>query len=113
MLETGLSAYFASATALRSADPVVRRPAISTLLDLARRSEGPVQASAARTLAREFGPYAVSEGLSGCAGSVEAVVACCAEDRDCRNCAWLWRDPSATFDAPRDLFGPEVSEAIG
>lgn len=103
MLDDDLSAYFAAASSLRSADPAVRRPALSVLLALARCAKGPVQASAERTVAKEFGPYAVSEGLSGCAGPTEAVLACCAEDRDCRGCAWMWEDLPTDFDAQAAL----------
>jgi len=113
MLETSLSAYFTSARGLRSTDPSVRRPAISALLELARGPAGAVQASAERALTKEFGPYAVSEGLAGCAGSAEAVIACCAEDRDCQSCPWLWIERAKAFENYGNLFGPGASEAIG
>ncbi len=104
MLNDDLSAYFVAVSSLRSADPSVRRPALSVLLILARGSKGPVQARAERALAKEFGPYAVSEGLSGCVGSPGAVHACCDDDRDCRACPWLWEDALSDFDA-RAAFG--------
>ena len=100
MLEDDLSHYFVAVSSLRSADPSVRRPALSVLLGLARGCKGPVQARAERALAKEFGPYAVSERLSGCAAPMEAVLACCADDRDCRECPWLWEEePLTDFDA--------------
>jgi hypothetical protein len=104
MLDDDLSAYFAAVSSLRSADPSVRRPALSALLELARGCKGPVQARAERVLAKEFGPYAVSEGLSGCAGPTEVVVAC---SEDCRNCAWTWDEPLTDFDA-RAAFGRDA-----
>ena len=109
MLDDDLSDYFVAVSSLRSADPSVRRPALSVLLGLARGCKGPVQASAERTLAKEFGPYAVSEGLSGCAGPMEAVLACSANDTDCRTCPWVWEEPLTDFDA-RAAFGqgPDV-----
>jgi hypothetical protein len=107
MLDDDLSTYFVAVRSLRSADPSVRRPAVSALLELARGSKGPVQARAERVVAKEFGPYAVSEGLSGCAGPMEAVVACCASDEDCRSCAWIWREPLSDFDA-RAAFGRDA-----
>lgn len=99
MLDDDLSDYFVAVSSLRSADPAVRRPALSVLLGLARGSKGPVQASAERALAKEFGPYAVTEGLSGCAGPMDAVLACCADDTDCRTCPWVWVEPLTDFDA--------------
>lgn len=99
MLDDDLSAYFVAVKSLRSADPSVRRPALSALLILARHAKGPVQARAERALTKEFGPYVVSEGLSGCAGPVEAVHACCQDDRDCRTCAWVWEEALSDFDA--------------
>ncbi len=104
MLNDDLSAYFIAVSSLRSADPAVRRPALSVLLKLVRGGKGPVQARAERALAKEFGPYAVSEGLSGCVGSIEAVHSCCEDDRDCRACPWLWEDAPSDFDA-RAAFG--------
>ena len=100
MLDDDLSDYFVAVSSLRSDDPPVRRRALSVLLGLARGCKGPVQARAERTLAKEFGPYAVSEGLSGCAAPMEAVLACCADDRDCRECPWMWEEgPLTDFDA--------------
>ena len=81
--------YLAAVRALQSDDPKVRRPAISMLLELARQDPGAVPAHAERALTEEFGPYAVSEGLSGCSAPIEAVNAC---DGDCRSCIWLWED---------------------
>lgn len=110
MLDDDLSDYFVAVSTLRSADPSVRRPALSVLLGLARGSKGPVQARAEGALAKEFGPYAVSEGLSGCAGPMAAVLACCADDTDCRACPWIWEEPRlpdtalSDFDA-RAAFG--------
>ena len=81
--------YLAAVRALQSDDPKVRRPAISMLLELARQDPGAVPAHAERALTEEFGPYAVSDGLSGCSAPIEAVNAC---DGDCRSCIWLWED---------------------
>jgi len=104
MLDDDLSAYFVAVSSLRSADPSVRRPGLSVLLGLAGGSKGPIQASAERALVKEFGPNAVSEGLSGCAGPMEAVFACSADDRDCRACPWMWEDdPLTDFDAQAAL----------
>ncbi|HEX5328242.1 MAG TPA: hypothetical protein VFW75_16355 [Acetobacteraceae bacterium] len=111
MLDNSLSAYFASVRALRSADPSTRRPAISTLLELARRPKGPVQASAERALTGEFGPYAVTDGLSGCSGPTEAVLACCADGRECRSCAWFWPDRAEAFAGVGPIFGPAAAAA--
>ncbi len=81
--------YLAAVRALQSDDPKVRRPAISMLLELARQGPGAVPAHAERALTEEFGPYAVSDGLSGCSAPIEAVNAC---DGNCRSCVWLWED---------------------
>jgi len=109
MLDDDLSDYFVAVSSLRSADPAIRRPALSVLLGLARGSKGPVQVSAERALAKEFGPYAVSEGLSGCSAPADAVLACCVEDKECRTCPWIWQEPLTDFDAQAALGrGPEV-----
>ena len=84
-----LISYLAAVRALQSDDPETRRPAISMLLELARHDRGVVRIHAERALTDEFGPYAVSEGLSGCSGPIEAVNAC---DGNCRSCVWLWED---------------------
>ena len=85
-----LAAYLFYAQALHSDVPEVRRPAIAALMQMARQSSGLCRVNAERALVAEFGPYAVSHGLSGCSGPIEAVYACNEEGRDCRNCPWLW-----------------------
>jgi hypothetical protein len=67
------TAYFLSSQALRSDDPAVRRPAISTLIALAQHAVVPVSARASAVLTKEFGPFAVTEGLSGCAAPLSVV----------------------------------------
>ena len=99
MLDDDLSDYFVAVSSLRSADPAVRRPALSVLLGLARGSKGPVQASAERALAKALGPYAVTEGLSDCAEPMEAVLARCADDTDCGTGPRVWAEPLTDFDA--------------
>ena len=89
-----LSAYFGHLRALRSDDPAIGRPAVSGLLELARKAAGPIQAHAERILTAEFGPYFVSDGMSGCIGPIDAVHACDAEGRACRYCPWLWPEES-------------------
>jgi len=86
----GLASYLAAANALRSGDPTTRRPALSELLELARGCQGVLRSNAERLLTEEFGPYAVSEGLSGCSAPIEVVHAC---DGNCSSCVWLWQDP--------------------
>jgi hypothetical protein len=116
MLDDDLSAYFLAVSSLRSGDPSVRRPALAALLELARGSKGPVQLRAERAVAKEFGPYAVREGLSGCAAPMEAVLACCDDDRECRSCPWQWKDEQTEFDAQSALGGlghePKVTDDI-
>jgi len=94
-----IAAYFAHVCALRSDDPTVRRPAIAGLFELARQGSATAKLYAERVLKAEFGPYAVADGLSGCAGSVEAVQACCAEDRDCRCCPWVWLEQKSAAES--------------
>jgi hypothetical protein len=104
MLDDDLSDYFVAVSSLRSADPAVRRPALSVLLGLARGSKGPVRASAERALAKEFGPYAVTEGLSDCAGPMDTLLACCADDADRGTGQSVRAEPLTDFDA-RAAFG--------
>ena len=87
--QDGLVIYMAAVRALHSDDPTIRRPAIAALLELARRGLGTVRANAERALTQEFGPYAVTEGLSGCSAPIEVVDVC---DGKCRSCVWLWLD---------------------
>lgn len=82
-----LAAYFVAVHAMRSDDALIRRPAISTLFRLARQLPGSLQTRAARVLNEEFGPYAVSDGLSGCCAPFAIVESC---DGECRACAWVW-----------------------
>lgn len=84
-------AYFRSCQGLRSDDPSIRRPAISTLITLAHQAIMPIRVRARAALTQEFGPFAVTDGLSGCAAPPAAVYACSSEGRDCRTCAWAWR----------------------
>lgn len=91
-----LSAYFQAARGLRSDDPSIRRPAIWTLIALAQQQvTAPIRARAAAALTDEFGPFAVTDGLSGCAAPVPEVHECDAYGWDCRSCAWLWNPPPA------------------
>lgn len=87
--------YFTAACALRSDLPAVRRPAITPLLELARRSTGPIRTNAERLLTEEFGPYAVAEGMPPCAAPIGIVEEC---NGDCRSCAWLWLNPQPLSD---------------
>lgn len=87
--QDGVAVYMEAVRALQSDDPAIRRPAISVLLELARRGQGAVRTNAERALTREFGPYAVSEGLPGCSAPIEVVDVC---DGNCRACVWLWLD---------------------
>lgn len=87
-----IAAYFLAASALRSDVPVLRRPAIAALLELARQATGSVRVGAERALTEEFGPFAVSEGLSGCAAPIKVVERC---DGTCRVCPWLWLNDGA------------------
>ena len=86
--------YFRAYQDLKSDDPSVRRPAISTLIALAQQSARPIGIRASLALTREFGPFAVTEGLGGCAAPLAVVHKCDAEDWDCRTCPWLWRPQS-------------------
>ncbi len=92
--EEEAAAYLRSSQALRSPDPSIRRPAISALTDLAQQATPPIRSRASATLMKEFGPFVVIEGLSGCAAPISAVHVCDEEGRDCRGCEWLWNPPS-------------------
>ena len=92
-----LTGYFAAACALRSDLPAVRRPAITALLQLARQTTGPIRANAERVLTEEFGPYAVTEGMSPCSAPIRLVEEC---DGNCGSCAWLWLDPQPIPEEP-------------
>lgn len=85
--------YLLASQALKSDDPSIRRPAIATLIDLAQHAIPSVRACANAALAKEFGPYAVSDGLSGCVAPISTVHRCDAEDWDCHGCEWLWNPP--------------------
>jgi len=95
-----LSAYFQAARGLRSDDPSIRRPAIWTLIGLAQQARAPIRARAAAALTGEFGPFALTEGLSGCVAPMSEVHECDADGRDCRACAWLWNPPHAVGSVP-------------
>ena len=45
------------------------------------------EVNAERTLTKEFGPYAVGEGLPSCVAPIRLVEEC---DGNCRSCEWLW-----------------------
>lgn len=64
-----VTGYFAAACALRSDIPAVRRPAITTLLELARHSHGAIRHSAERALIEEFGPVLGGRGAAGLRGA--------------------------------------------
>lgn len=91
------TSYFAAARALRSDLPTVRRPAITTLLELACQTTGAIRASAEKTITEEFGPYATVEGLPPCAAPIQVVEEC---DGCCGSCAWLWLDPPPVSKEP-------------
>ena len=107
MAESGnnLAEYFASVRGLQSDDPLVRRPAISALLELARRAKGAVRLHAEQALIQEFGPYAVTDGLGGCAGPIEAVRACYGEGLECRSCPWVWLEQEIAWAPVREASG--------
>jgi hypothetical protein len=107
--EGDLAAYFAAARALRSELPVIRRPAITVLLDLARRATGPIRARAERALREQFGPYVVSEGLSGCAAPIEIVEKC---DGNCSECPWFWRDTQPLDSEDEAVLAPEPALGV-
>jgi hypothetical protein len=86
-LEDDLAAYFGAVRGMRSNDAMIRRPAISALLRLARQIRGPVQTRAEQALTKEFGPYPVRDGLYGCSAPFDLVEEC---DRNCRTCVWRW-----------------------
>ncbi len=87
------SNYFNAVTALRNADATIRRQAIEVLFALAREAIEPVRSRARQGLQQEFGPYAATHGLSGCAAPVQEVHICDAEGRDCHACKWVWLEP--------------------
>ena len=94
------AACFLALRALKSDDPSIRRPAIAMLIDLAQQATSCIRAGASAALAREFGPYAVSEGLSGCAAPISTVHQCDAEGWDCHACVWLWNPPPSSASDP-------------
>ena len=96
--EDNIASYFVAACGLRSESPSVRRPAIGTLLELARNATGPVRARAERALAEQFGPFVAKEGFSGCVAPIGVVEAC---DGNCRSCIWLWLNEEAFI--PEDI----------
>lgn len=82
-----LTSYFTAMCDLRQELSAVRRSAIAALVELARQTTGPVRVNAERTLTKEFGPYAVGEGLPSCVAPIRLVEEC---DGNCRSCEWLW-----------------------
>jgi hypothetical protein len=106
-LKDELDALLAAIRALQSDDPTIRRPAISMLLELARLGHGLVRAEAELVLTEEFGPYAVSEGLSGCSAPIEVVDAC---DGNCRSCVWLWQHAAVL---PTELDPQSTTTPVG
>jgi hypothetical protein len=104
--EDGIATYFEAVRGMRSNDAPIRRSAISTLLELARQSQEPVATHAARALAREFGPYVVTDGLGGCSAAFDFVETC---NGDCGVCAWLWEgQPTSSL---LDTCGPVAEVA--
>jgi hypothetical protein len=98
--EQEAAAYFLATHALKSSDPNVRRAGISTLIELAQRAGTCVRARASAILTKEFGPYALADGLSGCTARISTVHQCDAEGWDCRACEWLW-NPRENADSAR------------
>jgi hypothetical protein len=90
-----VSAYFQASRGLESDDPSIRLPAISRLIGLTRLAIEPIRARAAAALTHEFGPFAVTDGLSGCVAPISEVHECDAAGWDCRACAWLRNPPDA------------------
>lgn len=91
-------AYFTASLDLKSADLSVRHPAISILITLAQRATAPVRARAVAILIKEFGPFVVIDGLSGCAAPIVTVHECDTAERDCSGCEWLWRSSKRQVD---------------
>ena len=88
-MEHAATSYFSSSRDLQSQDPSIRLPAITKLMDLAHHAAAPVRARATAALVREFGPYVMTHGLSGCGAPIQEVEDCFAEPRDCRTCPWF------------------------
>jgi hypothetical protein len=89
-LDSEAKTFFCASSGLRSDVPSARLPAIEQLMILARNASPPIRARAVAILVKEFGPYAVTHGLSGCAGPIAEVECCSLETRDCRDCPWAW-----------------------
>ncbi len=85
--------FFCASQGFRSDAPQARRAAVAELIALARNASPPIRSRAAAVLVKEFGPYAVTHGLSGCAAPISEVELCSGETRDCRNCPWAWLSP--------------------
>ena len=86
-------AYFDACRDLRSDEPGVRKPAIATLIVLARQAAKPIKDRAILVLTREFGPFAATAGVDPCVAPMAIVYRCDAEGWDCRPCKWLWKPP--------------------
>lgn len=95
-----VTTYLLMSQALKSDDPSIRRRAIATLIDLAQQAITSVRVLARAALEKEFGPYAVSDGLSGCVAPISAVHQCDAEGWDCHGCEWLWNPPQDSGSDP-------------
>lgn len=96
-----LEPSFCAAQDFRSGCPSERLSAVRKFTALARKASPPIGSSAAAILANEFGPYAASDGLPGCAAPISEVERCSVETRDCRDCPWVWLPlEEETFAAP-------------
>lgn len=89
-LKSEAKMFFCASHDFRSEDPSERLPAVATLIALARSAIPPIRSRAAAMLVKEFGPYAVTHGLSGCAAPISEVETCSVQTRDCRGCPWFW-----------------------
>jgi hypothetical protein len=97
-MEDAATRYFSASQHLRSPNPSLRLPAIAALSDLAHQAPTPIRARAAAALIREFGPSAVTHGVSGCIAPIAEVEQCYAEPRDCRTCPWFRQQPQTSDD---------------
>ena len=89
-MDSEVKAFFCASQGFRSDAPSARRPAVAELISLARTASAPIRSRAADVLVKEFGPYAVTHGLSGCAAPISEVESCAIEARACRDCPWIW-----------------------
>lgn len=89
-MDSDARTFFCASQDFRSGAPSARLPAIAKLLALAQNGGPPLRSRAVAVLVKEFGPYAVTHGLPGCAAPISEVVSCGVENRDCRDCSWIW-----------------------